>query len=314
MAMTGFWAGFGQGFQAEMDRAERRKMFMDEQKERRTQTFLQLALSRGQGAGGGSGGGEGSESGKVDVDAYTTALVEMGADSEKIAQIVAEDPSGQALAKIYDEYNGLSPDIPRSAELLSKMVDGTVVGVQMGEPIDFESIYAAAGVELSPEELQLAEIAGRPGPAKVTTLTTVTPQKPLSPSEQNAAAKPFQDVLANELKRQELALRSTNPDQAMLFEQASNDLAEGVVTTGLQLVGTEIFQPMFEQNPELLNANLGLFNEVKPNANQEQAPVATPEAAPAGTPVGTIRVGRGGVKYRFLGGDESDKANWEQVE
>jgi hypothetical protein len=320
---AGFWSGFAQGWKDEGDRIERRKLFLDEQKESRIATLTELAARRGTTPANSARGSNGQDIGAPGgIDHNTEVLLNYGYSTEKIAELTAKGPHAlQAVvdttAETIKNKGSITPT------LLDTIADSVVVTVNAGEPVDPKALAAQYyGDEfansLGEDDLAfLGATASRPPSTSVT--STYIPDEPYSVEKANqivgAANQTLRGAISQERAQIEDQISQLPEDDAMLgtlskraaeLDSAIAELDEDNPVGAIQMYGQEqaykIIEPYLAQDPELANAPPGLLGVWGSVINPPQT-----EAAPA-PEVGTIDEG-----YRFLGGDPNDPNNWEPI-
>lgn len=323
----GFWSGFAQGWEAESERIERRKLFQQEQREKRVGTLAEL-ISRGYGASAGrvAGAGE-SDATPASAEHYMTALGKYGMSADDVARINSEGGAYglKAALDVIQENEGMI-----TPELLTRIPDAIVVTQREGGQVDARTIsdnifgpdfYG----ELEPEdqailELTAAQASQAQAPYVTTTLNIPEPVKPETINQTvTAANNTIMDALvARQREFERMAKDPANAGQQSVFIGKAKDMEalqaqvkEGNVLPAIDAVGAEIIGPYLENNPQL-KANPELLGSWSTAAKRylEGAKVAE---QPAQIPVGTVDVAPDGSEWEFMGGDPADPANWKRI-
>ncbi len=279
---TGFWAGFGQGWQAESDRIERRKLFMDEQKERRKEMILDLAIRTGGAGLGGRASGTDAEDTTPNPNAVMESLVNLGVAESAVARVMSEDPTGQAGAALIKELEKRAdPNIPFTPEFATSIAENYVIDVQQGQATDWDSVFATYGID-DPE--MAAALGNIPPKNVVTTYPGKIPNKPLTQSEINQGIQNLNDTLLTKLYEGKAywdQYIDSNPeaaDKASEFQLAIDSIEKNKnPAPGRALVGGEMMQALVENDHRFAEVNLGPWGNI--SQYQEQAPTETQPAA-----------------------------------
>ena len=285
---AGFWSGFAQGWEAESERIERRKLFMEEQKAGRVNTLAELIARRG-GAGrrsSGGGGGEGESATPNSVEHNTEVLLNYGYTPDQIASLTAQGPyalqaAAETTSKVVENKGQLTPSLFDS---ISKSI---VVTVDAGEEVDPEAFAAELfGPEfaetLSPEDTAYLGALGEAQPS-VQVTSTFIPEEPYDVAKANQVVDAANDALAGTLEARRGQLSDmlqggdiSQEDSAMIAEElaevgkAIDELKTGNAVPGIRLVGADIIQPYLDQDPELRNAPPGILGNWGMVINQNQ--------------------------------------------
>lgn len=316
----GFWSGFAQGWEAESERIERRKLFQQEQREKRVGTLAELiAKGYGRAAGGVSGAGE-SDATPASAEHYMTALGKYNMSSDDVARINAEGGvyGLKAALDVIQENEGMI-----TPELLARIPDAIVVTQREGGQVDArtisDSIFGPDFYgELEPEdqailELTAAQASQAQAPYVTTTLNVPEPVKPETINQTvTAANNTLMDTLvARQREFERMANDPANETQKEKFIAQAQDMEalqaqvkEGNILPALDVVGADIIGPYLENNPQL-KANPELLGSWSTAAKQYlQA---------SEIPVGTVDVDPEGNQWEFMGGDPADPANWKRI-
>jgi len=275
--MPGFWRGFAQGWHAEMDRQEKRRMFEEEMKMKRETTFLSLApdlikaSGRGLGSSGGSGGGSSSDE-RFSAAHLSKVLMGYGASEEQVREL--EIGGGQeALRKAVDtlsEVEGLTN------EGLTQFLDSAIHTVYEVGPYDWTP-HLPKGMtfdDFSPEGQSFLTALTPSGVQRETSFTYQF-QKPLSIQEQasmrDLLKEDLQDYL---LQRQNEALEAVRAggeaglnvslEDSQAIDNALESLKNGsfygaieVLTKRDENFGREFIDKWFEHNPQYAEGYYG---------------------------------------------------------
>lgn len=322
---AGFFAGFAQGWEAESERIERRKLFMEEQKAGRVNTLAELISRRGGSAsrsGGGSGGGEADSPNSADHNMQV--LQNYGYTPEQIAKLNAKGPYAlqAAVATTQEVAKNKAAITPT---LFDSISDSIVVTVDAGEEVDPKEFAAQLYGEdfaesMSPEDAAYLGALGSATPTAQVTSTFV-PEEPYDVAKANQVINAANEALKGTLseKRSEFTRMATDQtldqnDRTLAAEQAAqigiamDELETGNAMPGIRLVGAEIIQPYLDQDPELRNAPPGILGNWGMVIGQEEEAAPQEDPAQQGPQVGDVIQG-----YRFLGGDPGDENSWEYV-
>lgn len=277
---AGFWSGFAQGWKDEGDRIERRKLFLDEQKEGRIATLTELAARRGTTPANSAKGSGGQDIGLPGgVDHNTEVLMNYGYDADTIAKLAADGPYAlQAAVDVTAE--AAKNKAMLTPTLFTSIADGIVVTVNAGESVDpkeFAAQYYGEEFASTLDEGDLAFLgtaAARPASTSVT--STYVPDEPYSVEKANqvvdAANKDLRGQIAYERDQIENQISQLPEDDASLaalsgrgrdLDMALKELDEDNPVGAMQLYGREkslaIIQPYLEDDPELAAAPTGLL-------------------------------------------------------
>jgi hypothetical protein len=318
---AGFWSGFAQGWKDEGDRIERRKLFLDEQKESRIATLTELAARRGTTPANSAKGSGGQDIGLPGgVDHNTEVLMNYGYDADTIAKLAADGPYAlQAAVDVTAEAAKNKATL--TPTFFSSVADSIVVTVNAGEEVDAKALAAQYyGDEfansLGEDDLAfLGATASRPASTSVT--STYVPEEPFSVEKANqiigAANQTLRGAISQERAQIEDQISQLPEDDALLgtlskraaqLDSAIAELDEDNPVGAIQMYGQEqaykIIEPYLAQDPELANAPPGLLGVWGSIINPPQDN-------------STIQPGYEESGYRFLGGDPSDPNNWEPI-
>lgn len=292
----GFWSGFAQGWEAESERIERRKLFFDEQKERRIGTLAEI-MNRRQASGGGGGGSGGGTTGVSDVgsvDHNTDVLLNYNVDPDTIASVTAKGPKALQLMVDTISETAKNPAALTPATFQS-IADGIVSTVDSGETVDPKSLAAEYlgddfASSLTEEDVKYLELLSGPTDTNEVSSTYV-PAEPYDVTKANqiigAANETLRGAVAQELavvedQISQLPTDATNSqelsDRARDLNTALLELKEGNPVGAIQAFGQDkaynIIAPYLEQDPELANAPAGLLgvwgNVVPPSFNSPE--------------------------------------------
>lgn len=277
----GFWSGFAQGWEAESERIERRKLFFDEQKERRIGTLAEI-MNRRQASGGGGGGSGGGTTGVSDVgsvDHNTDVLLNYNVDPDTIASVTAKGPKALQLMVDTISETAKNPAALTPATFQS-IADGIVSTVDSGETVDPKSLAAEYlgddfASSLTEEDVKYLELLSGPTDTNEVSSTYV-PAEPYDVTKANqiigAANETLRGAVAQELavvedQISQLPTDATNSqelsDRARDLNTALLELKEGNPVGAIQAFGQDkaynIIAPYLEQDPELANAPAGLL-------------------------------------------------------
>lgn len=277
----GFWSGFAQGWEAESERIERRKLFFDEQKERRMGTLAEI-MTRRQASGGGGGGSGGGTTGVSDVgsvDHNTDVLLNYNVDPDTIASVTAKGPKALQLMVDTISETAKNPAALTPATFQS-IADGIVSTVNSGETVDPKSLAAEYlgddfASSLTEEDVKYLDLLA--GPTNTNEVSsTYVPAEPYDVAKANqiigAANETLRGAVAQELAVVEdqisqlptdAAESQTLSDRARDLNTALLELKEGNPVGAIQAFGQDkaynIIAPYLEQDPELANAPAGLL-------------------------------------------------------
>lgn len=311
----GFWRGFAQGWEAESERIERRKLFQQELNEKRVGTLAELATRMGRRTTNGPGG-TGDDATPNSVDHNLQVLTNYGVDPDTISTVAAK--GGHALQAMVDTIKETAKNpAALNPATFSSIAESIVVTTSANEPIDpkaiAESIYGAEYAEsMSPEDLNyIAAMGGGNQPSVEVSVPYIAPE-PFDVAKAGqiitAANQTLRGTVAQERALIEDQLSSLPADAAErqgLSERAAQldiaiaELDEDNPVGAIQILGQEkayqIIEPYLVQDPELANAPTGLLGI--------WGTVIKPTVA-----IGTVMDG-----FRFKGGDPADENNWEPV-
>lgn len=326
-----FWSGFAQGWEAESERIERRKLFQQEQKERRMATLGELIpkFVRGGALGTAASRSGGDDATPASSEHLGKLLVKAGASPEMVASLDAEGGAyalNAAWGAIQEVQKAGQPLTP---ELFSRVQDSIVVTASQGEQYDaktvIESIYGSEVLsEFEPEDINLLDmqIAAQGGNAPEVS-TTFTVQEPIKAETINqtvtAANNTLMDALVSRQREYEQMANNAIDEeekasfltQAQDMEALQTQVKEGNVLPAIDAVGAEIIGPYLENNPQL-KANPELLGSWS-TAAQQYLQGGQEAEQPAQIPVGTVDVAPDGSEWEFMGGDPADPANWKRL-
>lgn len=329
--MAGFLAGFAQGWQAESDRIEKRKMFEEELKLKRETTLLELApkyaASRGF-TGGSSGSGGGSGGGLQPKSHYEQWLAGMGVSPDKIATISSKG-GATALADFKDFIeDGRDKERPWTPEELDAAADSAIVTVIEGGKVDFTDFVGGFGMtmdSLSPDIRARLDLVGT-RPTSVQTDFTYQRSKPLGLEDVSRAEQMITSRAVPYLTERLVAAKermSGDPEGAMASTQEAAMLEEAVTALENEnpVKAIKILQEMdpsivggiisgvLENEPRVAQVNLGVWEPIKQsilNPQEGTTPSATPQD---NHPIGTILMDPNtGEKIR-----KTPQGTWEPV-
>lgn len=324
----GFWSGFAQGWEAESERIERRKLFQQEQTEKRMGTLAEL-ISKGYGraAQGLPGAGEGDAT-PASAEHYMTALGRYGMTPEQVAKINSEGGVyGLKAATDLLEQNqeNLTPEllnrIPDAIVVTPRAAGGSIDPQALSEQIFGPDFYSS----LEPDQRAILDLQATAAnqPAEPFVTTVLPTPKPINSEVINGTVKAANDTLMVELaarkaEADQMAASTEDPDQkgmalmeATRLEGLMTQVQEGNPLPAIQEVGQDIIGPYLENNP-MLKQNPAVLGPWKfaAEAYLTGGMSGQPEVdvAPAEPQVGEVIDG-----YRYLGGDPSDPSSWEPV-
>ena len=323
----GFWSGFAQGWEAESERIERRKLFQQELKDKRAGTLAELVTRMGR-SGATSAGAGADATPNANPKHYEETLISYGMTPEQVAKINAKGgvyALGAAVETV-KEYN--TADNPFTPEHFDRLTDSIIVTQNEGNPLDpkslAEQLYGPDyWASLEPDQQMIIELNARGNQPAPSVSTTFIPDKPIKQEDANNIVKAATDTLMVDLvskeeelqaqyasmpKGEEKNLVATELNQVQLAKTA---LENGNIAPGIAVVGTDVIGPYLENYPRLKD-NTGLLGPWKGAADtylaggQDQTQEAL---ASEGVPV----VGQVYDGYRYLGGDPSLETSWELV-
>lgn len=268
--MSGFWAGFAQGYSDEKDRIEQRKQYQDALEAKKKEMLLAIGIKRaelGMDSKNGNGG-----------SAHAAALARMGANPDTIAQL-AKVGGPQALKGAYDQLIKANKDNTNimTQEGVNQFLNGLVVDVQGGNSADISGLANDMGVSLTPTEQEYFNL-------QTTTPQTVTVLPPLptparaTVEQEKAAIGMANDRLTSMIDDQ---IAATNKaiaageagavERGQALKTAKADLANGSTAAAKALVGTAVVQDIADRHPELADALTGWAGTTQ--AAQPAAPI-----------------------------------------
>lgn len=322
----GFWAGFARGWEAESERIERRKLFQQEQTEKRMGTLAEL-IAKGYGRSSGtSGSGNDGEGAVASADHYMTALGRYGMNPDQVAQINSEGGVyglKAAVDLLEQNQENLTPEllnrIPEAIVVTPRSSGGSIDPQALSEQIFGPDFYSS----LEPDQRAILDLqATAANQEQEPFVTTVLPTpKPINSEVINGTIKAANDTLMVELaarkaEADQRASATENADEkGMALREASrleglmNSVKDGNPLPAIQEVGQDIIGPYLENNP-MLKENPAVLGPWKFAAESylTGGMAGQPEVAPSGPQVGEVIDG-----YRYLGGDPSDPSSWEPV-
>lgn len=227
--MAGFMTGFAQGWHAEKDRIEKRKMFEEELKLKREATLLELApkyaSARVGGFGGGtSGGSDGGTSGgqTLPKSHYEQMLAGYGVSADKIATLSSKGDTTALKTFVDFLESGRDKDYPWTAEEVDAAADTAVISVVEGRTVDFSPLMSRFGMsssDMSPEgQYMLEQMTQVPGYTKAD--FTYQRQRPLKREDIDGFINMLDDSLVSVLQR-----------EMSVANQAARELPEGAERT-----------------------------------------------------------------------------------
>lgn len=316
----GFWSGFAQGWEAESERIERRKLFQQEQRDKRVGVLAEL-INKGYGraAGGIPGAGE-SDATPASADHYITVLGKYGMTPEQVGKINSEGGvyGLQAAVQVIQDNEGMI-----TPELLARIPDSIVVTQRDGGTVNPETLAENLfGPDfmgsLEPEQKAILDLtATQAGVAEPYVTTTFNQPEPVKPTDVNqvidiANQSLMSQLVAKQREAEERSKSAATPEEqaaaiaeASRFEALQTQVENGNVVPAIEAVGASVIGPYLENNPQL-KANPELLGPWGGVAQQYLEQLSGPQ-------VGDTDIGPDGQEYRFLGGDPSDPNNWEPI-
>lgn len=263
----GFWSGFAQGWEAESERIERRKLFQQEQTERRAATLGELLPKFVRGGALGAAAGGSDDATPASADHYITALGRYGMTTEQVAKINSEG-GVHGLKAAVDLLNENQENL--TPELLSRIPDAIIVTQRETGTVDpkavTENIFGPGVWEqFEPEQRALIELQAESlsQPAEPFVTTVLPTPKPINSEVINGTVKAANDTLMVELaarkaEADQMAASTEDPDQkgmalmeATRLEGLMTQVQEGNPLPAIQEVGQDIIGPYLENNPML---------------------------------------------------------------
>lgn len=324
----GFWSGFAQGWEAESERIERRKIFQQEQSERRVATLGELIpkFTRGAALGTAATRSGGDDATPASSDHLGKLLIKSGASPEMVASLDAEGGAYALNAAWEAAQEVQKAGQPMTPELFTRIQDSIVVTASQGEQYDaktiIEMVYGPEALsEFEPDDINLLDMQiaaqGSPAPQVSSTFNVQEPIKAETINQTVTAANgTLMDALVSRQREYEqMAKDPANAGQQAVFIGKAQDMEalqaqvkEGNVLPAIEVVGADIIGPYLENNPQL-KANPELLGSWSTAAQKYlQAGQETQEV-----PVGTVDTGPDGAEWEFMGGDPADPANWKKL-
>jgi hypothetical protein len=253
----GFWSGFAKGWQAEMDRQEKRRMFEEELKQKREATLLQLAPNylktwqENGGAGGSSSGGGGG--GSKDTTGYSAdhlskiLMEKYGVSIDKVDSL--NELGGRAL--LDKAVLGLSEADWTTPELVNEFLDSAIVIARTSSPFEWDPFLAMAGMkldDLSPMGQTALQLMTPSEAAQYDISFTKPVPEYLDPGKvgqmRNLIALDFEDALRYRLAVAKDAAAEGGTDAGLVemgrLDEALKSLEEGNFFGAVSSVGGEV--------------------------------------------------------------------------
>lgn len=260
----GFAKGFAQGWEAESERIERRKLFQQELNEKRIGTLAEV-VSRRKAMGLGTTEG-GTPSVDISSEHYNNVLLSYGMEPKAIADLTAR--GGVYGLQAAAEVIAANPDAVWTPEHLNKLPQAIIVTQPKGGgPVDVNAVanelYGPDFLAtISPEQKALLDLESMPVSAAPQVTSTFRPVEPVRTEVVNQTVQAANETLVAELtsRREEADERSrslTGEDQAvaiqeaMTFDNLIKEVEKGNIMPGIQAVGGDIIGPYLENNPQL---------------------------------------------------------------
>jgi hypothetical protein len=285
----GFWSGFAQGWEAESERIERRKLFQEELKDKRTGTLAELMTRIGRPSTAGSGLGDDATP-TASPKHYEDTLISYGMKPEQIAKLNAKG-GVYALSAAVDtikEYN--TADNPFTPEHFERLTDSIIVTQNEGSELNpqtlAEQLYGPDfWAELEPDQQMVLEVSAQQGTPAPSVSSTFIPDEPFRTETAASIVKQANDTLMVDLtaKEEELQTQYSQTQDPVLAQQlaeiasAKTALENGNIAPGVALVGSEVIGPFLENEPRL-KSNTGLLGPWKSAADAYLNPDQTQEA------------------------------------
>lgn len=299
--MAGFWSGFAQGWEAESERIERRKLFQQEQKERRLSTLGELLPKLKRGAAlGGSGGDDATPTSSEQLGKL---IIKAGGSPEMVASLDGEggatalNVAWQAIQKVRESGQPITP------ELFTQIQDSIVVTKRQGQALDLDALLDQMyGPEfsssLSPDERMLLEMQmeAAQGSQEPEVGSTFIPPEPVKPEEIKSTVELMNSTLMARLADQKaiydnrsVDINLSSDEQSKAAEEASKleammkQVEAGNVISAANTYGQDIIGPILQNNP-LLAKQPALLGPWAPIAErytsgetQEEQPIQSSE-------------------------------------
>lgn len=326
-----FWSGFAQGWEAESERIERRKLFQQEQTERRVATLGELIpkFTRGAALGTAATTSGGDDATPASSDHLGKLLIKSGATPETVASLNAEGGAYALNAAWEAAQEVQKAGQPLTPELFTRIQDSIVVTATQGEQYDaktiIEMVYGPEALsEFEPDDLNLLDMQiAAQGSSAPQVSSTFNVQEPIKAETINQTVTAANGTLMNALvaRQREFERMAQDPanagqeaefiGRAQDMEALQAQVEAGNVLPAIEVVGADIIGPYLENNPQL-KANPELLGSWS-TAAQIYLQGGQEAQEPAEIPVGTVDTGPDGAEWEFMGGDPADPANWKKL-
>lgn len=266
------------------------------------------------------------------MDAYSAALVHMGADKAQVAEIMARGGKG-AVKYVYDTLIKHRGNTPYSTAELDEALGSLIISVEKGGTVDdvklWRELYPEGG-ELTEADLSYLEATrGTPKPK----IDMVMPwfdtnvrkdSKPLSITEKETISDSLVSRLLPALHREVRSLREgitngeVDPDyaakrieeietRAIPMLKDNNDVETAMMYLSPE-AGLKIFTPYFEQYPELLEDKVFLGGGLGPFADLYKSGGITESVSTEGATSSPEKVKASDIKMGFANEQDLQRA------
>ncbi len=274
----GFWSGFAQGWEAESERIERRKLFQQELKDKRAGTLAELVTRMGRSGATSAGAGQDATP-TANPKHYEDTLLSYGMTPEQVAKINAKGgvyALGAAVETVKEYNTAENPFTPAHFE---RLTDSIIVTQNEGTPLDPKALSEQLfgpdyWATLEPDQQMIIELNAQQGAPAPSVSTTFIPDKPFKQEDANSIVKAATDTLMVDLVNKEEELQTqfaSMPEgeeknlvatELNQVQQAKTALENGNIAPGIAMVGSEVIGPYLENYPRL-KENTGLLGPWK---------------------------------------------------
>lgn len=273
-----FWSGFAQGWEAESERIERRKLFQQELKDKRAGTLAELVTRMGRSGATSAGAGQDATP-TANPKHYEDTLISYGMTPEQVAKINAKGgvyALGAAVETVKEYNTAENPFTPAHFE---RLTDSIVVtqneGVELNPQTLAEQLYGPDfWSTLEPDQQMILEMGAQQGAPAPSVTSTFIPDEPFRQETANQIVDAATETLMVDLVNKEEELQAQfasmpeGDEKAILAQElyqvaaAKTALENGNIAPGIAMVGSEVIGPYLENNPRL-KQNTGLLGPWK---------------------------------------------------
>lgn len=281
--MSGFWAGFAQGYGEEKDRQEARKQYQDALDLKKKDMAMQIIQRRAE------LGMTNPAEGDSELNGSARALASYGASPDIIASL-AKSGGSKALKEAADIVRQYA-DANSTPEAINSLLTGITIDVSGGEAVDVEAIAAQGGITFTPQESELASLMGT-SKREVTVIPPLKPAKALSLDEiskaQDLAEANLGDSLNEAILNNNRAMAAATDDnekktliaEGERLSAAKTDFDQGVKGPARRLVGTNAMSAVIANFPALADSPIIQSYGKDSAVETPQAPTAETATTP----------------------------------